>query len=117
MDLSAERLRDSTDWDVEWLDKDEVLIQLDCRQNPARASVRTILGRLDLRTGKVAKWSDPMSGESLRRSPNGKRALNGLAYGVWRQENGEIAWGGRGTTRDVELIDMTEFKVIAAGSK
>lgn len=114
VDLSAKDLRYSTDWDVEWTDKDKVFIQLECRGNPARASGRTIVGFLDLSTGKVAKWSQQIpGGESLYHSPDGKRALAGRAYGMWRQENGEIAWGGRGTTTSVDLIDMSNSKVIA----
>jgi WD40 repeat protein len=115
VDLSAERLRDSTDWEVEWLDRNKVHIQLDCRQNPARASVRTILGHLDLKMGKIVKWSKEIpGGESLYRSPDGKRALAGRGYGVWRQDDGEIAWGGRGTTTSVDLFDLVNLKVIAA---
>jgi WD40 repeat protein len=114
VDLSAEGLRDSTDWRVEWVDRDELLLQLDCRENPARASVRTVLGRLDLKAGKVVKWSKPIpAGESLHRSPDGKRALAGLVYGVWREDDGEIAWGGRGTTTRVQLLDLLNLNVIA----
>jgi WD40 repeat protein len=114
VDLSAKKLRYSTDWHVKWLNRDKVLLQLDCRENRARASGRTILGHLDLRTGKVLKWSEPIAaGESLRRSPDGKRALAGRRYGVWRQDNGLVAWGGRGTTTRVDLIDLVNLKVIA----
>jgi WD40 repeat protein len=114
VDLSAEELRYSTDWTVEWLAKDDVLIQLDSRKNSLRASSRTILGHLDLTTGKVARWSKPISsGESLHRSPDGKRALAGRDYGVWRKDDGEVAWGGLGTTVSVKLIDMVDGTVIA----
>ena len=41
VDLSAEGVRDSTDWDIDWLQNRRVLIQLNCRANPARASGRT----------------------------------------------------------------------------
>jgi WD40 repeat protein len=113
VDLSAKELRYSTDWEVRWPVKDRVLIQLDCRENPARASVATFLGHLDLRTGKVLKWSGPMfGGESVHISPDGKRALGGREYGLWREDDGEIAWGGRGTTYSVALIDMVDLKVI-----
>ncbi len=35
VDLSAKKLRYSTDWHVKWVEKDKMLIQLDCRENPA----------------------------------------------------------------------------------
>ncbi len=72
------------------------------------------MGRLDLKTGQVENWSyDIAGGESLHYSPDRKRALAGRAYGVWRQDKGEIAWGGMGTTAQVDLIDMVNLKVIA----
>src|SRR5262249_12908716 len=72
-----------------------------------------ILGSVELKTGKVGNWSKGVSqGESLYRSPDGKRALAGREYGAWRQDDGGVAWGGRGTTIGGDLIDMASFKVI-----
>jgi WD40 repeat protein len=114
VDLSEKGVRDSTDWNVDWWDKRTVFLKLNCRGNQLRASLQTVLALVDPETGKVKKMSDSLAiGESLLVSPDRKRALAGLRYGVWRDGDGWIAWGGIGTTYTVDVVDLENLKVVA----
>jgi WD40 repeat protein len=110
IDLSGDGARDTTDWSVSWLDGRTLLLELYCRQNPARFSVGTIFMRVDVERGKVLEMSDrlPIS-EGLTLSPDGKRAVAG-GGATWRNQSGAICRGGQNT---VELVDMNAFAVVA----
>jgi WD40 repeat protein len=114
VDLSAKGVRWSTDWEeVRWLDKGRLLIQLNCRQNRARASLQSILAVVDVEAGRLEKMSGPLGvGEELLISPDGKRALAGMSYGLWREEDGAWALGGCGTAYRIDVLDLTELKLI-----
>jgi len=97
VDLSGRAARDSTDWEVSWLDRRTLLVQIYGRQNPARASFATVFVLVDVEQGKVVKMSDRLKiSESLTFSPDRKRAAAGCEYGVWRGAGGGIGRGGRG---------------------
>jgi WD40 repeat protein len=96
VDLSGENARGSTDCDVDWLSKSKVVLQLHSRDNPARASVHTIFGEVDVESGRVTRMSDPLQiSEHLIRSPDEKRAIAGIYPSV-------------------TLVDMQAFKIISA---
>jgi WD40 repeat protein len=76
VDLSAEEVRDSTDWNLRWLDEATLLLDLHTRWRPRATSFRTVFARLDVNKGTVAGWSLPVSiGEHLDLSPDGTRAV------------------------------------------
>src|SRR5262249_57071105 len=82
--------------------------------DPARASVRTILGLVDIDRGRVAKMSGRLDiGECLTLSPDRKRAVATREYGVYKNAGGGIGWGGWGTTYAVHLVDLTTLRVVA----
>lgn len=113
VDLSAKGVRYSTDWTLHWLEKDRVLLHLHSRQNRARASGQTVLALLDPEAGVVKKMSGPLeAGEALELSPDGKRAAASQSFGVWRADDGDLAWGGFGITYSVDLIDLDKLEVI-----
>src|SRR5262249_40892725 len=98
VDLSAKEIRDSSDWAIRWLDAQTLLLQLYARMSPARTSVGTILGLVDVGKGKVTRMSGRLGiRESLTFSPDRKRAITTLEYGVWRVAGGDIGTGGWGT--------------------
>jgi WD40 repeat protein len=114
IDLSGNGANRTTDWSISWWDRRTLLLQLHCRQNPARASVGTVFARVDVERGKVVKMSGPLEiSEELCYSPDRKRAAAGRQSGVWRETGGGIARGGRGTTYTLGLVDMDTFKVVA----
>jgi WD40 repeat protein len=114
IDLSGRDVRDSTDWQLRWLDGQTILLELHARWNPARASVWTIFARLDLDKGMVTRLTGPREiGESLTLSPDGKRAVATREYSFLKNAGGGVGRGGRGTTYTVHLIDLTGLTVIA----
>ncbi len=114
VDQGEKQLRYSTDWRVHWLKPRRILIQLDSRMNPARASGRTLLTYLDPQTGNLEPWREgPARSESIVTSPDGTRAVLGREYGQWRSESGSLGWGGRGTTFTVPLMNMETLTWIA----
>jgi WD40 repeat protein len=113
VDLSAKGVRRSTDWDLEWIGEGKLLLQLHRRANPARASGQTVLGEMDVGSGRVTRWSDALQiSEHLIMSPDGKRAMATRENGIYRGPDGVVS-GGRGTTFDVPLVDMEAFRVIS----
>ncbi|HEX8914612.1 MAG TPA: WD40 repeat domain-containing protein [Humisphaera sp.] len=102
-----------TDWRVHWLAPGRVLVQLDARQNPARASSSTRLAYLDPTRGTIGPWSESIDGEQLTLSPDLRRATASLEYGVYRTADGRVGRGGRGTAFRVQLVDMERLRVIA----
>jgi WD40 repeat protein len=101
LDLSAKDLRYCTDWElVAWPDKEKCLLQLNCRQNPARASVRTVFCVVDLAAGKIVKSSGPLDvGEELTVAPDGKLLVAVTYSGTVR------LWG---LAEGRELAELTE---------
>jgi WD40 repeat protein len=115
IDLSADSVRDSTDWSLRWMDEGTILLELHTRENPARASVRTVLGLLDVERGRVTRWSRPLEiGEALTLSPDGLRAIATREYSFHKDATGGIGRGGRGTTHTVHLIDLDALTALAS---
>jgi WD40 repeat protein len=113
VDLSDNDTCTAYDWQVCWLEPHKILVQLNWRGNRARASFRTVLLLVDPETGLVKKKSAVLEvGESLILSPDRKRSVSGLLYGVQREDDGGTSWGGLGTTVEVDLIDMEEFHLV-----
>jgi WD40 repeat protein len=114
IDLSGGGAKDTTDWQAFWWDRRTLLVQLYCRQNPARASVGTAFARVDVERGKVVKLSERLDvSEDLTLSPDRKRAAAARQYGVYRGDDGGIGRGGRGTTYTVGLVDMDALTLVA----
>jgi WD40 repeat protein len=114
IDLSAEGVRDSTDWQVDWLARDTLLLQLFCRWNPARASVGTVFGLVDVPSGRMAKMTDRLEvHEQLSLSPDRKRGFTTAYFGAYRTPDGGIGQGGLGATGRVDLVDLVNLKLIA----
>jgi WD40 repeat protein len=102
------------DWRLTCLDERRLLIQMHYQGGGARASFNWLLGILDIDAGRWLKVSSVIkAGESMLLSPDRTRAVTGCHYGIWRDEKGGLARGGRGTTSIVHLIDLKRLEVIA----
>src|SRR5947209_14445984 len=95
------------------LGPDRILVQFNRRQNPARVSFRTGLALVDPATGQVVKRSGVLDvGERLTISPDHRRAVAGLFYGIYRTEGGGIGYSGRGTTYATTLVDLAQLRLV-----
>jgi WD40 repeat protein len=113
VDVSGAQVRDSTDWQIHWLDRRTLLLQCHHRWG-VRASEWTVLGLVDVERGRVVKMSNRLEiGEELVLSPDGKRAFTTRQYWVYKGAHGGISWVGRGVTYETHLVDLAELGVVA----
>jgi len=113
VDLSAAHVRGSTEWRFTWRTERELFVQFNRRDNATRACAESVFAWIDSEKGRVQKLSDELEiPEHLILSPDGKRAMATMEYGVYRGEDGGIGVSGRGHTSTVELVDMQAFRII-----
>jgi WD40 repeat protein len=113
IDLSTGNAQFCSDWEVRWLAKPTVLLQLNSRASLLHPSGGIVLALVDISAGGILKWSKPLDvGDALLLSPDRTRAVATGSNGMWRNELGHVIIGGIGRTYRAHLLDLQRMAVI-----